>query len=122
MDSTYAERPESISLPWCLVLLEGIVAVTIGLFLLTSPGITLLFLVQVTRFFWLIGGILRIVGIFMDSCSWSWKLVGGILSVLAGIVVFQHSVWSTLLVAAIYVIILGVKDIMSGGASLVLWH
>lgn len=103
-------------------MLEGIVAVTIGLFLLTSPGITLLFLVQVTRFFWLIGGILRIVGIFMDSCSWSWKLVGGILSVLAGIVVFQHSVWSTLLVAAIYVIILGVKDIMSGGASLVLWH
>src|ERR671933_2989018 len=57
---------ESVSIPWWLVLLEGIAAVIIGLFLVTAPGITLLFLVQVTGFFWLIGGILRVVSIFVD--------------------------------------------------------
>ena len=120
MDSTYAERPESISVPWWLVLLEGIAAVIIGLFLLTSPGITLLFLVQVTGFFWLIGGILRIVSIFVNSSSWGWKLLGGILGILAGIVVLQHPVWSTLLVPAIYVIILGIQGIISGSTTLLL--
>ena len=52
------------SVPWWLVLLEGIAAVIIGIFLLASPGITLFALVQITGFFWLIGGIFRIVSIF----------------------------------------------------------
>jgi len=117
MDS-YA-TPESMSIPWWLVLLEGIAAVIIGLFLLTSPGITLLFLVQVAGFFWLFGGILRIVSIFVDSSLWGWKLIGGIIGVLAGILVLQHPIWSTLLVPAVYVIILGIQGIIVGVTSLV---
>src|SRR5947209_17942141 len=109
MDS-YA-TPESMSIPWWLVLLEGIAAVIIGLFLLTSPGITLLFLVQVAGFFWLFGGIL-IVSIFVDSSLWGWKLIGGIIGILAGILVLQHPIWSTLLVPAVYVIILGIQGII----------
>jgi uncharacterized membrane protein HdeD (DUF308 family) len=111
---------ESVAIPWWLVLLEGIASVIIGLFLLTSPGITLLFLVQVTGFFWLIGGVLRIVSIFVDSSLWGWKLVAGVLGLLAGIVVLQHPLWSTLLLPAVLVIILGLQGIMSGGASLVM--
>ena len=87
------------------MLLEGIAAVIIGLFLLTAPGITLLFLVQVTGFFWLIGGILRVVSIFVDSSLWDWKLVGGVIGILAGIVVLRHPLWSTLLLPTVYVII-----------------
>jgi uncharacterized membrane protein HdeD (DUF308 family) len=111
---------ESVSLPWWLVLLEGIAALIIGLFLLTVPRITLLFLVQVAGFFWLIGGVLRLVSIFVNSSLWGWKLVGGIIGVLAGVVVLQHPLWSTLLVPAIYVIILGIQGIIVGGASLVI--
>lgn len=118
MDS-YATT-ESRSIPWWLVLLEGIAAVIIGLFLLTSPGITLLFLVQVLGFFWLIGGVLRIVSIFVDSSLWGWKLVGGIIGILAGIVVLQHPLWSTVLLPAVYVIILGIEGIIVGGTSLVM--
>ena len=70
MTTTMAESSEGMSVPWWLVLLEGIAAVIIGIFLLTSPGITLFALVQVTGFFWLIGGIFRIVSIFVDSSSW----------------------------------------------------
>ncbi len=120
MDPTRVERAEIIPIPWWLVLLEGIAAVIIGIFLLTAPGITLLFLVQVTGFFWLIGGIFRIVSIFVDKSLWGWKLIAGILGILAGIVVLQHPLWSTLLLPAVYVIILGILGIISGGASLVM--
>ena len=118
--TAYAERTGGAAIPWWLVLLEGIASVIIGLFLLTAPGITLLFLVQVTGFFWLIGGILRVVSIFVDSALWGWKLVGGVIGILAGIVVLQHPLWSTLLLPAVYVIILGIQGIISGGASLVM--
>ena len=61
----YTESTEGTPIPWWLVLLQGIAAVIIGVFLLTAPGITLLFLVQVLGFFWLIGGILGIMSIFI---------------------------------------------------------
>jgi uncharacterized membrane protein HdeD (DUF308 family) len=120
MTTTFAESSEGMSVPWWLVLLEGIAAVIIGIFLLTAPGITLLFLVQVTGFFWLIGGILRLVSIFVDSSLWGWKLLAGIVGVLAGLVVLQHPLWSTLLLPAVYVIILGIQGIILGGTGLVM--
>jgi uncharacterized membrane protein HdeD (DUF308 family) len=116
----YTERTEGTPIPWWLVLLEGIAAVIIGLFLLTSPGITLLYLVQVIGFFWLIRGVLQIVSIFVDSSLWGWKLIGGIIGILAGILVLQHPLWSTLLLPALLVIILGLQGLVSGGASLVM--
>jgi uncharacterized membrane protein HdeD (DUF308 family) len=115
-----AESTEGTPIPWWLILLEGIAAVIIGLFLLTAPGITLVFLVQVTGFFWLIGGIFRIVSIFVDASLWGWKLLGGVIGVLAGLVVLQHPLWSTLLVPGILVVILGIEGIILGGTSLVL--
>jgi uncharacterized membrane protein HdeD (DUF308 family) len=118
--TAYAERTEETAFPWWLVLLEGIAAVIIGLFLLTAPGATLFVLIQVLGIFWLVGGIFRIVSIFIDSSLWGWKLVGGALGILAGIVVLQHPLWSTVLVPAIYVFILGIQGIILGGVNLVM--
>jgi uncharacterized membrane protein HdeD (DUF308 family) len=119
MTTTYAET-EAVAIPWWLVLLEGIAAVIIGILLLAAPGSTLFALVQIVGFFWLISGILRIVSIFVDSSLWGWKLVAGILGILAGIVVLQHPLWSTILVPAILIIFLGIEGIIFGGASLVM--
>jgi len=115
----FAEGTEGTGLPWWLVLLEGIAAVIIGLFLLTAPGATLFVLIQVLGIFWLVGGIFRIIGIFIDTSLWGWKLIGGVLGILAGIVVLQHPIWSTLLVPEIYVIILGIQGLLLGGVTLV---
>jgi uncharacterized membrane protein HdeD (DUF308 family) len=118
--TAFAQRTEGMDSPWWLVLLEGIAAAIIGLFLLTAPGATLFVLVQVLGIFWLVGGIFRTVSIFIDTSLWGWKLVGGVLGILAGIVVLQHPLWSSVLVPAIYVIILGIQGLISGGVSLVL--
>ena len=118
--TAFAQRTEENGFPWWLVLLEGIVAAILGLFLLTAPGATLFVLIQVLGIFWLVGGLFRIISIFLESSLWGWKLVGGVLGILAGIVVLQHPLWSSVLVPAIYVIILGIQALISGGVSLVL--
>src|SRR5215213_8059509 len=118
--TAFAQRTEEASLPWWLVLLEGIAAAIIGLFLLTAPGATLFVLIQVLGIFWLVGGLFRLISIFLDSALWGWKLVGGVLGILAGIVVLQHPVWSSVLVPAIYIIILGIQGLILGGVNLVM--
>jgi uncharacterized membrane protein HdeD (DUF308 family) len=118
--TAFTQRTEESGFPWWLVLLEGIAAAIIGLFLLTAPGATLFVLVQVLGIFWLVGGLFRIVSIFIDTSLWGWKLVGGVLGILAGIVVLQHPVWSSVLVPAIYVIILGIQGLVLGGVNLVM--
>ena len=82
--TAFAQRTEEASLPWWLILLEGIAAAIIGLFLLTAPGATLFVLIQVLGIFWLVGGLFRIISIFLDSSLWGWKLIAGALGILAG--------------------------------------
>ena len=118
--TAYAERTDGTAFPWWLVMLEGIAAVILGLILLTAPGATLFVLIQVMGIFWLVGGIFRIVSVFIDSSLWGWKLFSGILGIIAGIVVLQHPLWSTLLVPAVLVFFLGIQAIITGGVSLVM--
>jgi uncharacterized membrane protein HdeD (DUF308 family) len=120
MTTTLAESSEGMSVPWWVVLLEGIAAVIIGILLLTAPGIPMFALIQIIGFFWLIGGIFRTVSIFVDSSSWGWKLLGGVVGILAGLVILQHPLWSSLLLPAVYVVVLGIQGIILGGASLVM--
>lgn len=109
--ATSALRPAT---PWWVVLLQGIFAAIIGLLLLISPGATLLVLVQLLGFYWLIAGIFGIVSIFIDSSLWGWKLFAGILGILAGFAIIQYPLWSTLLVPATLVIFLGIEGIIIG--------
>jgi uncharacterized membrane protein HdeD (DUF308 family) len=114
--SAGAEEP---TFPWWLVLLEGIFAGIFGLLLLTAPAATLLFLVQVFGFYLFLGGIFRLVSIFTDSSSWGWKLVGGLLGIIAGIVVLQHSILSTLIVPTYVIYIIGFLAIAEGVFELI---
>jgi len=107
------------AVPWWLVLLEGIFAIIIGILLLTNTAITTAILIQVLGIYWFIAGILNIVGIFIDHTAWGWKLFIGILGIIAGILVIQHPLWSTALVTATVVIILGIEGIIIGVVNIV---
>ena len=110
---------ELVSLPWWMVLLEGIAAVIIGVLLLTSPGMTTLVLVQVLGFYWLIVGILALVSIFVDRSLWGWKLCSGILGILAGLVIIRHPLWSALFIPTLLVVLLAVQALMQGVIKMV---
>ena len=107
------------ALPWGLVLVEGIVVALFGLILLVAPGASLVFLVWLLGIYLLIAGISRIVGIFLDSSSWGWKLAAGILCLIAGLAVLSNPLWSTTLASTWLVIIVGFLAMLQGAAGLI---
>jgi len=116
--TTYTES-EGATSPWWLVLLEGIFAAIFGFLLLIAPGSTTFFLVQVLGFYLLIGGILRVVSIFIDHSLWGLKLVVGILGLFGGIVVLQHPLWSAIAVPAYLVYFIGFLAMFQGIGGLI---
>jgi len=106
-------------LPWWLVLVEGIIAAFLGFILLIAPGATLVFLVQLLGLYLFVAGIFRIMGIFVDASAWGWRLLAGLLSILAGLLVLDHPLWSTLMVPTVVVFVVGFLSILQGAAGLV---
>lgn len=109
---------EALGIPWWVVLLEGIAAIIVGILLLISPIRTTVWLVQILGFYWLIVGILAIVNIFLDHSLWGWKLFSGILGIIAGLIVINNPLWSTVFVASLLVIVLAVQALIQGGIKL----
>jgi uncharacterized membrane protein HdeD (DUF308 family) len=107
------------ALPWGLVLVEGIVVALLGLVLLVAPGASLVFLVWLLGIYLLIAGIFRIVGIFLDSSYWGWKLGAAILSLIAGLAILSNPLWSTTVASAWLVILVGFLAMLQGAAGLV---
>jgi uncharacterized membrane protein HdeD (DUF308 family) len=107
------------ALPWGLVLVEGIVVALLGLVLLVAPGASLVFLVWLLGIYLLIAGIFRIVGIFLDSSSWGWKLAAGILCLIAGLAILSNPLWSTTLASTWLVIFVGFLAMLQGAAGLI---
>ena len=104
---------------WWLVLVLGIATLILGLFLVTSPGMTTAVLVVFLGVYWLITGVVTLVSLFVDRSMWGWKLLTGILGVVVGILVLQHPLWSTLLIPTTLVIILGIQALIVGVAFLI---
>jgi uncharacterized membrane protein HdeD (DUF308 family) len=105
-------------IPWWLVLLEGLAALIIGIFLLARPIGTTIFLVSVLGWYWLITGILSLLTLFMDRTDQIWKLVGGILGIIVGILVIEQPLISAIIVPATFVLVIGVMGICYGFISL----
>ena len=56
--------PKVKLVPWWLVLIEGILLIIIGIFLLTNPASTFVTIIWVLGIYWLISGIFNIIKIF----------------------------------------------------------
>jgi uncharacterized membrane protein HdeD (DUF308 family) len=107
------------TLPWWLILVEGILAALFGLFLLAAPGASLFFIVQLLGLYLFIAGIFRIMSIFIDSSSWGLKLIVGVLCLIAGLSVLRHPLWGTIAAPAGLVVFVGFLAIFEGAAGLV---
>jgi uncharacterized membrane protein HdeD (DUF308 family) len=101
-------------------LVEGIVVALLGLILLVAPGASLSFLVLLLGIYLFIAGIFRIIGIFLDSSSWGWKLAAAILCLIAGVAILTNPLWSTTLLASTWLVILvGFLAMLQGAAGLI---
>jgi uncharacterized membrane protein HdeD (DUF308 family) len=101
------------------LLLGGITSLIFGVLLLTWTGATLTVITLLIGLWWLIQGLFLILGIFQNRSQWIWKLLSGIIGVLAGILVLQHPLQSAIILPATLVFILGIMGIVIGITSLI---
>jgi uncharacterized membrane protein HdeD (DUF308 family) len=104
--------------PWWSVLLEGIIAIIIGLFLLYEPVTTTILLIQILGIFWLVEGIIAVIGALIFSKDGKWKLLSGILSIVVGVVILMYPIFSPYIVLRLLVIFIGSLAIVNGAVIL----
>lgn len=104
--------------PWWLVFLEGLGALIIGIYLAISPVSTTISIVWVLGIYWLVTGILTLVYLFTDQTDMIWKLISGILGILAGLAVIEYPLLSALIVPTTFVIMVGIFGICYGAICL----
>ncbi|MFN2158728.1 MAG: HdeD family acid-resistance protein [Anaerolineales bacterium] len=117
--SASAFELETREFPWWIPLMQGIASVIFGLLLLFVREEFLSIIVVLLGLYWLISGIFNIISIFIDKSAWGWKLIVGILGVIAGLIVIQHPLWGSFVLPAVAAILLGIQGLIVGIIGLV---
>ena len=99
---------------WWSVLLEGIIAIIIGIFLLYEPITTTILLIQILAIFWLLEGIFSVIRALVFTKDGKWKLVSGILSIIAGAVILMYPIISPYIVLRLLIIFIGILALVNG--------
>jgi len=102
-----------------ILLFGGIVSLVFGVLLFTQTTATLGLIMLLVGLSWFIQGIVTLAGIFIDKAEWGWKLFGGIIGLAAGLLVLRNPVESTVVIPAIYAILLGIFGLLIGISALV---
>ncbi len=111
---------ETEQYPWWLILMGGILNVIVGILLLVNPAKTAIAFAWVLGLYWFVQGIFVLVGMFIDHSAWGWKLLMGVLGILAGIFVLRHPIASAVAIPAFLVLLLGIQGLIMGVVSLVM--
>lgn len=124
---TVAEDPAGIlrapasvggNFPWCLLLLQGAVALVLGAHLLASPVRTLMVIVTFLGAYWLVSGLFTLGALVLDRADWAWKVVTGLLGILIGIVILAYPLYSTFVVPFVFTVMVGVLAQVEGLVAL----
>jgi len=107
---------ESVSESWWMVLVWGIASIILGLFLLFSPQMTTVVLVQIMGAFWLVGGVIDVFGSLRhrEKRGWGWKLIGAIIGIIVGFLVLINPYTGAWLAATFALYLLAFSAIMNG--------
>jgi uncharacterized membrane protein HdeD (DUF308 family) len=112
--------PDSRANIWWVFLLQGLAGVVLGLMLITDTTATVMALVTVLGFFWLFGGVMWLVRIFVDhSVPRLWSLLSGLFGVAAGLLVLRHPLLAALTVPTVIVIVLGIEGLIIGAVEII---
>jgi len=104
--------------PWWLVLLEGIAGLVLGLLLLTNTARTLFTLALFLGIYWFITGLLDLVMMFIDRRHWGWKLLSGVVGIIAGLIVLRDPLWAAALIPTTLVWLLGAAGVVIGAIGI----
>lgn len=105
---------------WWIFLLEGIIQLVLGFLLLLSPDVTVLLLVEFLGIYWLIRGIIMIIRVLVTKeRNKGWMLLGGIIGIIAGIIVLRYPLFSAFLVLETMLLLVAFVGLIQGTISIV---
>src|SRR5256714_10469856 len=113
----------TLSQNWWLVLLEGVLIVVLGILALVWPGVTLGVVLVLWGLFTLLNGVVDVfaaLGAAGSHRSWGWQLAGGLVGILAGLVILRWPGLSALFVlylVAIWAIVTGIVRLVGAIAE-----
>ena len=105
--------------PRWLVLLQGIIALALGILLLTYPVGILIVLTMLLGIYWMIDGIIVLTSLYSDRTDQKWKILVGVLGIIGGILVLAYPLYSAILLPTFLAIIIGVIGLIMGAVHLV---
>ncbi|MFN2107023.1 MAG: HdeD family acid-resistance protein [Candidatus Promineifilaceae bacterium] len=105
--------------PWWLVLIEAILLIIIGIFLLVNPYQTFVSIIWVLGIYWVFRGALNLISLIWDRRLWGWKIIAGVLGIIAGWIVWQNPVTSAVILSQITVWMLALIALFFGISDLI---
>ena len=110
---------------WWVPLVEGILAILIGIWFFTQPVATSVGFVLAIGIYWFVVGVIDLVRLFWDRTRWGWKLFSGIVGILAGGMIVSgilgqnHPLGTAFVVGSTFTIVVGLMGIIYGIIALV---
>lgn len=113
---------ESQTVPWWMVLLEGIFSTGFGILILYYPSKTFVAFLAALGWFWILEGFLGSIGLVAGlrvGSKWRIGLMWGLLSVMAGMFVLNQPLINEYLTRKLLVYVVALMVIVGGVASAV---
>lgn len=103
---------------WWLLIVEGLISLAAGIFVFALPNVTLLVLVYLVAIWAVITGLFEFIASFAATWASTGKIflgVGGVISVILGIIIFLYpviSLFAMIWLVAIYALVFGISLII----------
>jgi len=104
--------------PWWVLLLQGILALILGIMFLAFPMGTLFVMVTFLGAYWFVSGIFALASLATDRTNMGTKIVLALLGIIAGILILVYPLYSAIIVPEIFIIMIAVWGIFMGCVSL----
>lgn len=100
------------------VLIWSACSVLLGLLLLVSPVASAARLATIVAACWLLGGIVSTIAeLWRRRAMWGWRLAGGVISVLCGLVVLAYPSFSSYVLVQSLFLVLAASMLLVGGVA-----
>ena len=107
---------EALASLWWMPLIRGILLILFGILMFARPGSTLLGLISFMGIYWIVDGIFSIIEGIRGHTekSSTWMLVGGVVGILAGLVIVGNPVVAGVVSSTFLTTLIGIATIANG--------
>ena len=95
----------------------GVLSIIVGWALLRTPFQSVEVFIFVLGIFWLVQGVMTFVAAFSQKQGRNWRILSGLLGIIAGVIILTYPISSAVtlaLIGGIWLVILGITQVIAG--------